>query len=126
METQTGHRVVDGTGRRIPDQRDAAVRAVAYRRTPLCLAAWMGRVNWQRVSAKLDAWAPFVFLVLVGLILGPTIVNDAFTAPSGWNWFLFGLWVFVVVGQIWQCAKGLRRRGEGGGTLGRNGEVGTK
>ncbi|WP_337110025.1 hypothetical protein [Prescottella equi] len=75
----------------------------------------MGRTNWRRISSKLDAWAPFLMLVLIGLLLGPAVVSNAFTAPSGWNWFMFGLWVFVVVGQIWQCVKGLRRRGERGG-----------
>ncbi|NKR39689.1 ribosomal protein L7/L12 [Prescottella equi] len=101
------------------DARYGRMRTVAYRRTPLCLAAWMGRTNWRRISSTLDAWAPFLMLVLIGLLLGPTVVSNAFTAPSGWNWFMLGLWVFVAVGQIWQCMKALRRRGRRGRKSGR-------
>lgn len=66
-------------------------------------------MNWRGVLSWLDVWGPFVVLVAWVVLGGLIFVPDAFIEPSGWHWFRFGLWVFVVVGAGWGWAR--KRRG---------------
>lgn len=76
-----------------------------------CVLCFAGGMRWRGVLSWLDVWGPFVMFVAGVLLGGLVYVPDAFTDPSGWHWFLFGLWVFVVVGAGWECASRFRKRG---------------
>ncbi|WP_424807619.1 hypothetical protein [Rhodococcus sp. 27YEA15] len=75
----------------------------------------MERVNWQRARSRLDRWSPWVMSIAL-IVIGISIVGDAFTEPSVWRWFLLGLWTVCVPGTLLACTKGLRS-GDGERTL---------